>query len=65
MASALKGQVPFFQQRYDLTDPVGTGKTLVSMSIGAAFLVGALTIGRTLFNRASEETDRVNKMEAF
>lgn len=65
MPSALKGQVPFFNQRYDLTDPVGTGKGFVSMSIGAALLVGAIAVGQAIANRASEETDRVNEVRSF
>lgn len=65
MPSALKGQVPFFDQRYDLTDPVGTTKAFVSMGIGAALLVGALSVGKAIANRASQETDRVGKLEAF
>lgn len=65
MSDALKGEVPFFEQTYDATDPVGTIKGFVSMSIGAFLLVAAVAVGRTAFNRASEETGQINKMEAF
>lgn len=65
MADALKGKVPLFDTRYNLRKPVNTGKAFVSMSIGAAMLVGAMAVGRMIFNRASEQTSAVNKMEAF
>lgn len=65
MASALKGNVPFFDKRFDLSNPTNTGKQFVSMSIGAALFVGAIAVGRTVFNRAADETNRVNSMEAF
>ena len=61
----LEGTIPVVGEDYDLSDPAGTGKTVVTASLGVAMMFGIFAVGRELFNRASQTTDQLNEVEVL
>lgn len=61
----LSGEIPVLDESYDLSDPTGTAKTAVSGVVGVAMMFGIFAVGRSLYNRLSQETDAVNQIEVL
>jgi hypothetical protein len=61
----LQGTIPVLDEEYDLSDPAMTAKTAVSGVVGVAMMFGIFAVGRSLYNRLSQETDAVNQIEVL
>lgn len=52
----IKGNVPVFDESYDLSDPADTGKTFVSMAGGATLAIAAFAAAQKVWNEIGNRT---------
>lgn len=62
---ATKIDMPGTGKSVDPTDPVGSGKTFLVAAVGFGLTAAAASLGVSLYNRASQTTDRFDEIEVL